>query len=312
MTTPQAVTEPLTSDAIFLVVTVNRDDESRDVVRAAVRRPSPGSCAPSRRATRADGSRASSASGRRRGTVCSERRGRRSCTCCPRSPPAGASPSRRRATCSSTSAPSGWTSASSWRCRSCRRLHGRGLAGGRGARLPLLRRPRPARLRRRHREPGRRGGGRRDDRRRRGSGVRRRQLRDRAEVRARPRQVERAADRGAGADHRPHQARRHRARRRREADQRAQRADGDRRGRRGDRHPPRATCRSATVTDGEFGTYFIGYARSPRVLEQMLENMFVGGRPATTTGCSTSPQPVTGTNFFAPAATFLEAIGADA
>ena len=32
--TPQAVTEPLTSDAIFLVVTVNRDDESRDTVRS--------------------------------------------------------------------------------------------------------------------------------------------------------------------------------------------------------------------------------------------------------------------------------------
>ena len=30
---------------------------------------------------------------------------------------------------------------------------------------------------------------------------------------------------------------------------------------------------------GEFGTYFIGYARSPRTTEQMLENMFVG-RPA--------------------------------
>ncbi|MGV8527285.1 Dyp-type peroxidase, partial [Pseudomonas aeruginosa] len=30
---------------------------------------------------------------------------------------------------------------------------------------------------------------------------------------------------------------------------------------------------------GEFGTYFIGYARSPQPLEEMLENMFVG-RPA--------------------------------
>jgi putative iron-dependent peroxidase len=28
--------------------------------------------------------------------------------------------------------------------------------------------------------------------------------------------------------------------------------------------------------EGEFGTYFIGYARSPVVLEQMLTNMFVG------------------------------------
>src|SRR5271155_4177815 len=30
---------------------------------------------------------------------------------------------------------------------------------------------------------------------------------------------------------------------------------------------------------GEFGTYFIGYSKSPRTIEQMIENMFVG-RPA--------------------------------
>jgi putative iron-dependent peroxidase len=30
---------------------------------------------------------------------------------------------------------------------------------------------------------------------------------------------------------------------------------------------------------GEFGTYFIGYARSPAPIEQMLENMFVGRPP---------------------------------
>jgi putative iron-dependent peroxidase len=33
------------------------------------------------------------------------------------------------------------------------------------------------------------------------------------------------------------------------------------------------------AAQGEFGTYFIGYARSPRTIEQMLVNMFVG-RPA--------------------------------
>ena len=38
----------------------------------------------------------------------------------------------------------------------------------------------------------------------------------------------------------------------------------------------------------EFGTYFIGYARSPEVIEQMLSNMFIGNPPATTTGSSTS------------------------
>ncbi|MFF7889850.1 hypothetical protein ACH40F_55470 [Streptomyces sp. NPDC020794] len=30
------------------------------------------------------------------------------------------------------------------------------------------------------------------------------------------------------------------------------------------------------VGEGEFGTYFIGYARSPEVTEQMLRNMFQG------------------------------------
>src|ERR1700691_3348364 len=30
---------------------------------------------------------------------------------------------------------------------------------------------------------------------------------------------------------------------------------------------------------GEFGTYFIGYSRSPRTVEQMLENMFIGRPP---------------------------------
>src|SRR5208337_1546208 len=42
---------------------------------------------------------------------------------------------------------------------------------------------------------------------------------------------------------------------------------------------------------GEFGTYFIGYRRSPHTIEQMLENMFIGLRPATTTACSTSAVP---------------------
>src|SRR6202040_1137082 len=31
-----------------------------------------------------------------------------------------------------------------------------------------------------------------------------------------------------------------------------------------------------SAAQGEFGTYFIGYARSPRTIEQMLVNMFVG------------------------------------
>ena len=41
----------------------------------------------------------------------------------------------------------------------------------------------------------------------------------------------------------------------------------------------RANMPFATLTTGERGTYFIGYAASADVLEQMLTNMFVG-RPA--------------------------------
>jgi deferrochelatase/peroxidase EfeB len=33
------------------------------------------------------------------------------------------------------------------------------------------------------------------------------------------------------------------------------------------------------VGKGEFGTYFIGYARSPHRIERMLENMFIGLPP---------------------------------
>src|SRR3984893_4335858 len=32
-------------------------------------------------------------------------------------------------------------------------------------------------------------------------------------------------------------------------------------------------------SQGEFGTYFIGYSRSPRTIERMLENMFIGRPP---------------------------------
>jgi putative iron-dependent peroxidase len=44
------------------------------------------------------------------------------------------------------------------------------------------------------------------------------------------------------------------------------------------------------VGRGEFGTYYIAYASTPRITERMLANMFVGDPPATTTGSSTSRQ----------------------
>jgi len=57
---------------------------------------------------------------------------------------------------------------------------------------------------------------------------------------------------------------------------------------------------------GEFGTYFIGYARSPRTIEQMLENMFVGRPPGNYDRLLDFSIANTGTLFFVPSATFLE------
>jgi putative iron-dependent peroxidase len=60
---------------------------------------------------------------------------------------------------------------------------------------------------------------------------------------------------------------------------------------------------------GEFGTYFIGYSRSPRVTELMLENMFVGRPPGNYDRLLDFSRAITGGLFFAPSATFLEDIG---
>ncbi len=54
---------------------------------------------------------------------------------------------------------------------------------------------------------------------------------------------------------------------------------------------------------GEFGTYFIGYARSPRTTEQMLENMFVGRPPGNYDRILDFSRAVTGTLFFVPSQT---------
>ena len=57
---------------------------------------------------------------------------------------------------------------------------------------------------------------------------------------------------------------------------------------------------------GEFGTYFIGYCRSPRITEQMLENMFIGRPPGNYDRLLDFSRAVSGSLFFAPSATFLE------
>jgi putative iron-dependent peroxidase len=61
---------------------------------------------------------------------------------------------------------------------------------------------------------------------------------------------------------------------------------------------------------GEFGTYFIGYSKSPRTIEQMLENMFVGRPPGNYDRLLDFSRPVTGSLFFVPAASLLDSLAA--
>ncbi|MGY1888436.1 Dyp-type peroxidase [Pseudomonas sp. SDT291_1_S447] len=60
---------------------------------------------------------------------------------------------------------------------------------------------------------------------------------------------------------------------------------------------------------GEFGTFFIGYARSPEPIEQMLENMFVGKPPGNYDKLLDFSTAVTGGLFFVPSADLLESLG---
>jgi putative iron-dependent peroxidase len=63
------------------------------------------------------------------------------------------------------------------------------------------------------------------------------------------------------------------------------------------------------IKRGEFGTYFIGYAKSPATTEKMLENMFVGQPPGNYDRLLDFSRAVTGTLFFVPSATFLDNVG---
>lgn len=57
---------------------------------------------------------------------------------------------------------------------------------------------------------------------------------------------------------------------------------------------------------GEFGTYFIAYARSPHSVEKLLTNMFVGLPPGNYDRLLDFSKAITGTMFFAPSADFLD------
>jgi putative iron-dependent peroxidase len=65
------------------------------------------------------------------------------------------------------------------------------------------------------------------------------------------------------------------------------------------------------VAEKEFGTYFIGYARSPRTIEQMLDNMFIGQPPGNYDRLLDFSVAITGNLFFVPSATFLDNVAGE-
>jgi putative iron-dependent peroxidase len=60
------------------------------------------------------------------------------------------------------------------------------------------------------------------------------------------------------------------------------------------------------VGKGEYGTYYIGYSRSPAVTERMLRNMFLGDPPGNTDRILDFSTAVTGGLFFSPTVDFLD------
>jgi putative iron-dependent peroxidase len=68
----------------------------------------------------------------------------------------------------------------------------------------------------------------------------------------------------------------------------------------------RANMPFATLATGERGTYFIGYAAHPDVLDRMLVNMFVGDPPRTTDRVLDFSTATTGSLFFVPTQDFLD------
>ncbi|MFE7705574.1 Dyp-type peroxidase [Streptomyces sp. NPDC057486] len=69
----------------------------------------------------------------------------------------------------------------------------------------------------------------------------------------------------------------------------------------------RANMPFGSFEQGDFGTYFIGYAADPDVTEQMLRNMFLGNPPGTYDRILDFSTAVTGTLFYAPSADFFDA-----
>ena len=68
----------------------------------------------------------------------------------------------------------------------------------------------------------------------------------------------------------------------------------------------RANMPFGEVGTGEFGTYYIGYSRTPVVTERMLDNMFIGDPPGNTDRILDFSTALTGSLFFTPTADFLD------
>ena len=65
------------------------------------------------------------------------------------------------------------------------------------------------------------------------------------------------------------------------------------------------------VGQGEYGTYFIGYAKSPDPIEEMLTNMFVGRPEGNYDRLLDFSRAVTGSLFFVPSGPLLEGLAND-
>ena len=68
----------------------------------------------------------------------------------------------------------------------------------------------------------------------------------------------------------------------------------------------RANLPFGNPSRNEYGTFFIGYARSLEIIEQMLTNMFIGRPEGNYDRLLDYSRAVTGTAFFVPSASFLE------
>ncbi|HYB29688.1 MAG TPA: Dyp-type peroxidase [Solirubrobacteraceae bacterium] len=62
------------------------------------------------------------------------------------------------------------------------------------------------------------------------------------------------------------------------------------------------------VGKAEFGTYYIAYARTSALIEQMLSNMFIGDPPGNTDRILDFSTAITGCLFFVPSADLLESL----